>query len=1087
MKIKNHLLSLFVIGFSAATFAQKINTTDTRLLAEPAISNDQIAFIYAEDLWVANIDGTQSRRLTIDEGIESNPVFSPDGKTIAFSAEYDGNMDVFSIPSKGGVPTRLTYHPYPDIVRDFTPDGKQVLFASQRSLFTNRYTSLFTVPLTGGHTSEVEIPNAYWASYSEDGKYIAYTPIPDPFDQWKHYRGGTQTRIFIFDTTTKEVMEIPKPASGSNDSKPVFSGNTVYFKSDRDGEFNLYSYNLVSKQVQKITDFNEFGLMDLDVNAQGLLILEQSGYLHTFNPQNKELIKLKVGVATDLLELRPRFVSGSNYVRSAGISPSGARVVLDFRGEVVTVPAEKGDFVNLSQTPGVHETFPKWSPDSKSIAYFSDASGEYTLHIKDQNSIEAAMSIKLEGSGFYAHLHWSPDSKKIAYVDNARNLYITTIATQKTQKVAQDVLYQPGEYRDLFGSWSADSNWLSYTIITDTNFEQAYLFSISENKSYPVSDGLSNVTEPTFDPSGKYLYLTASTDAGPLVNWFDQSNQDMESTNALYLITLQKEVKSPFAKENDVEVIEKTEAENEKKEDNKDDKKNTTAPKLIIDWDGIMNRMVPIPVSAGNLYSLSVPKEGVLYYLTNPPHGGEVMLHKYSLADQKDEEVLETYSYEISANGEKMLYGNSGSWFVSETGKKAEKAALALDAIQIKIEPQQEWANIFDEAWRVNRDYFYDPGMHGVDWGLMKTRYKAFLPDVATKSDLYRVMSWMFAELSVGHHRFDYRGDSRVEKTTISGGLLGADYVVKNGRYQIAKIYGGLNWNPDLRSPLTEPGVQVKTGEYIIKVDGKEVTASDNLYRFFENKAGQIVALTLSPNANGSNSHTENVTAIDSERSLRNRDWVEGNIKKVDEATNGQVAYVYVPNTATGGHEYFKRYFYPQANKKAIIIDERFNGGGQLADYVIDLLNKPMQSYWNFRYGNDMKAPSASIQGPKVMLIDETAGSGGDYLPYLFRRNKLGTLVGKRTWGGLVGVLGYPEFIDGGFVTAPNVAFYNEDGFGIENVGTPPDIEVEQTPKEVIAGKDPQLEKAIEIILQQLKENPPKPLKTPEYPNKARN
>ena len=1084
MNIKNHLFSWLALGLGFISQAQSINTTDTRLLEDPAISNTHIAFIYADDLWVTDLEGKNPRRLTIDEGIEQNPVFSPDGKTIAFSAEYDGNLDVFTVPTAGGVPQRLTYHPYPDWVQGFTPDGKDVLFASQRNIFTNRYAQLFTIPVTGGNVTQLKIPNAFWASYSGDGNYIAYTPIPDRFNQWKHYRGGTQSRIFIFDTNTQEVVEIPKPEGGSNDSQPVFHNNTVYFKSDRDGEFNLYSYDLTTKQVKKLTDFKDFGLINLEVSPSGMLVLEQAGYLHTFNPATNRLTKLKIGIATDLLGLRPRFVSGKEYIRSGGISPTGARLVADFRGDIVTIPAEKGDITYLTQTPGVHETYPEWSPDGKSIAYFSDASGEYALHLKDQNSTAPAKSISLNGTGFYAYIHWSPDSKKIAFVDNGRNLYITTVATGKTQKVAQDILYQPGVYRDLWGSWSADSNWLAYTLITDTNFEQAYLFSLAENKSYPISDGLANVTNPTFDPSGKYLYLTASTDAGPVVNWFDQSNQDMESTNALYLITLQKEVKSPFAKENDVEVI--AEAEKEK-EEAKAAEKDPATPKLEIDWDGIMNRMVAIPVGTGNYGSLSAPEEGVLYYLSYPTHSGAVSLHRYNLAEQEDEELMEVDSYAISANGKKMYYYNGGNWFVSDTGKKSESGPVNMDAIQVKIDPPKEWANIFNEAWRVNRDYFYDPGMHGVDWDAMKQKYEVFLPDVPTKADLYRVMSWMFAELSVGHHRFDYRGDDRVEKETINGGLLGADYTTNNGRYQITKIYGGLNWNPDLKSPLTEPGVQAKVGEYIIKVDGKEVTASDNLYSFFENKAGQIVNLTLSENANGSKAHEEQVTAIASDRALRNRDWVEGNIKKVNEATDGQVAYVYVPNTATGGHEYFKRYFYPQADKKAIIVDERFNGGGQLADYVIDLLNKPMQSYWNFRYGKDMKAPSASIQGPKVMLIDETAGSGGDYLPYLFRRNKLGTLVGKRTWGGLVGVLGYPEFIDGGMVTAPNVAFYNEAGFGIENIGTPPDVEVEQTPKEVIAGKDPQLEKAIEIILQQLKENPPKTLTTPAYPDKTKN
>jgi tricorn protease len=463
------------------------------------------------------------------------------------------------------------------------------------------------------------------------------------------------------------------------------------------------------------------------------------------------------------------------------------------------------------------------------------------------------------------------------------------------------------------------------------------------------------------------------------------------------------------------------------------------------------------------------------------------MLHNYSLKKRKEEPIMPADGFTIAAKGEKMLFFSKGKWGITATGQKpGPEAMISTSALQVKIDPLEEWPNIFNEGWRVNRDYFYDPGMHGANWEAMKKKYAAFLPDLACKSDLYRVMQWMFSELSVGHHRFTGTGDRRTNPKSVPGGLLGADYEVANNRYRIKKIYGGLNWTPDLRSPLTEPGVDIKVGDYILAVNGQEVTAANNFYSFFENTSGKITTLTVSSSPGMAGSRTVKVTPVASEAGLRNRDWVEGNMRKVHEATNGQVAYVYVPNTATEGHEYFKRYFFPQADKAGIIVDERFNGGGQLADYYIDILKRPSQSYWNYRHGKDQKAPNASIQGPKVMLIDETAGSGGDYLPYLFRQAKLGTLVGKTTWGGLVGILGYPEFMDGGGVTAPNLAFYDAKGFGIENVGTPPDVEVEQWPADVMKGRDPQLEKAIEIVMEQLKANPPKKMDTPAHPVRVR-
>ena len=555
----------------------------------------------------------------------------------------------------------------------------------------------------------------------------------------------------------------------------------------------------------------------------------------------------------------------------------------------------------------------------------------------------------------------------------------------------------------------------------------------------------------------------------------------MKMSNAIYLVTLQKDLISPLTKRNDLETGKSNKEESEKDDNDKKDE----IVNITIDWDGIFNRIVDLPIKRGMYSNLVSPEEGKVYYLSKEPYTGNnepKALMFYDIEEREEQEIMKANSFEIAALGKKMLFKEGDSWGIAEVGKSAENGMLDTNAIKIKIDPAEEWINIFNETWRVNRDYFYDPNMHGVDWEAMKSKYSVFLSDISCRNDLYRIMQWMCSELAVGHHRFGSRGDRMNEPDRVGGGLLGADYEINNNRYQISKIYGGLNWNPGLRSPLTEPGVDAKVGDFLIAVDGRNITSDQNLHSFFENTDGKIVELTLSSNSDGSNFRKTKVVPVGNEGSLRNRNWVEENIKKVDKATDGQVAYVYVPNTAKTGHEYFKRYFFPQVNKKAVIIDERFNGGGQLADYYIDHLRKPYQSSWNFRYGKDLRSPSGSIQGPKVMITDETAGSGGDYLPFLFRKFELGELIGKRTWGGLVGVLGFPEFIDGGSVTAPNLAYFNEDGFRIENEGVSPDIEVEQWPKEVMQGKDPQLEKAIEVILEKLKENPPSYPERPAYP-----
>jgi tricorn protease len=1077
--IFTYLRVLLVLLIVSTGSISGIDTKNTRMMSQPAISSSHIAFIYAEDLWISNLDGSNPVRLTVDEGIESNPVFSSDGKLIAFSAQYDGNTDVFIIPAEGGIPKRLTWHPGDDIVRGFTPDGGSVLFLSQRTVFTDRYAELYTVKITGGFPEKVQIPNAYFASYSPDGKMMVYSPISPRYQQWKNYRGGTISTLWIYSFTDHSVVKIPQPSGGCNDADPMWIGNKIYFTSDRVGEFNLFKYDPITKDIWQLTNFEDFPVIKASASANAI-VFEQSGYLHIFDLQSNTTKKLTIGIAADLLELRPRYVQGTNYIRRVDISPTGSRVVFDFRGEIVTLPAEKGDPRNITLTTGVHEKYPSWSPDGKTIAYFSDASGEYMLHLRSQDGKGDARAIKVTGTGFYAYPRWSPDSKKIAYADNGRNLYILDAETGVIKKIDSDDLYAPGVFRDFMGDWSSDSKWIAYTKILKTNFRQVLIYSLDQQKSFPVTDGLSDASEPVFDPNGEYLYLFASTDAGPVVNWFDLSNQDMTMTSSIYLVTLRKDIISPLTKESDEESV-KTD---------KTEKAETEKPKILkIDTDGIQDRIIALPLRAGNYNSLGVAATGEILYIIRPDNPSDASkMHKYNLKDRKDEEVMDLDDYIVSADRKKMFYNKGPVFGITSAGKKPEpgKGILNISSISVKIDPLAEWPEIFDEAWRVNRDYFYDPGMHGVDWNAMKTKYSKFLPDLACRSDLNRLIQWMCSELSVGHHRISSPGDRLNNPQRVGVGLLGADYIITGNRYQIERIFGGLNWSPDLRSPLTEPGLNIKKGDFILAVNGKDLTGDKNFFSFFENTDGKIVELTINDKPDYTGSRVVKVVPLSNEYSLRNRDWVEGNLKKVTEATNGKVAYVYVPNTSGAGHEYFKRYFFPQANRKAIIVDERFNGGGSLADYYIDILQRPLQAYWNSRYTNDMKSPSASIQGPKVMIIDETAGSGGDFLPWMFRKFKVGTLVGKRTWGGLVGILGFPEFIDGGSVTAPNVAIWTKDGFIVENTGVAPDIEVEQWPADVLAGKDPQLEKAIEVALKELENNPPEEPVRPPYPIKVK-
>ncbi len=1136
---------LLLAAGTAASNAPVDAGDDTRLLSMPAMSAKSIAFVYGEDLWTADIDGKNPKRLTSDLGVESNPVFTPDGSIIAFSAQYDGNTDVFTIPVAGGTPTRLTFHPSADVVRGFTPDGKSVLFMSNRNVYSSRHAQLFTVPLTGGMPTQLPIPWGFEASYSPDGNYIAYTPVRDATAQWKHYRGGTHSRIWIYDVKTHEVVEIPQPKGRCNDLDPNWVGDTVYFRSDRNGEYNVFAVKPTGEAVaidavKPMTEFKDFPVLDINHDGKESLIFEQAGWLHTMKI-GQTPSRLKIAINTDAPEARGRFARGAKHVRDAGVSPSGMRVAIEFRGEIVSVPAEKGDPRNLTNTPDAHERNPSWSPDGKTIAYFSDEGGEYHLVLAPQDGKGEKKTIKLTGAGFYSGAAWSRDSKKILYEDNSHSLFWLDVATAKSVKISTDD-YGRGPSLKV-SSWSPDNKWVTYTLETAAHISRVYVYSLEQNKSFPITDGKSEATDPVFDANGKYLYFISSDSTGLSKHGFSQSASDARPPRyGVYMAVLQKGKPSPFLKESDEEkgvqpllparpnpdpkkdepkIDDEKKADDDKKDDAKKDDVNKKEPgkpvvKFTIDFDAIDQRIVAMPIPTGSYGNLQAGASGQLFMISRPDSGGGrgaaapgATLLRFDVDLRKITTVQSGIgTYELTPDGRKMLYSmpngtNPADWYIGSAsaggatpppatapagrgGSSTGSGKLNLDAIEVRVDPRAEWKQILHEAWRINRDYFYDPNMHGADWPSVKKKYEPFLEHVNNGGDLYKIVRWMLSELAVGHS-YTTPGERTVEKKTVSGGLLGADYEIDNGRYRFKKIYSGLNFTAEFRSPLTAPGVDVKEGEYLLAVRGIDLKVPTELYSLFENTSGKSIEITVGPTADGKGSRTVTVEPLGNELALRNREWVEANLRKVEKATDGKVGYVYVPDTAAQGVAYFKRYFYPQVDKEALVIDERFNSGGQIADYYIEALTRPFASYWAPRYGAEWRSPSAAVFGPKVMIADEGAGSGGDMLPYMFKKFKVGPVVGKRTWGGLVGISGYPVLMDGGTVTAPNFAIWSpEDGFIIENEGVAPDYDVDMWPKDVIAGKDPQLEKAIALALEALKKQPKADTKRPAYPTPTR-
>jgi len=1079
-KITLSVIALFAVFSASSLKAQN----DARLMRFPDINKDQIAFVYAGDIWKVNAQGGDAVRLTSHKGLELFPRISPDGNWIAFSAEYSGSRQVYVMPSSGGTPQQLTYYNdvgempprggYDNVILDWTPDSKNILIRGNRTPFGERNGKYFLVNIEGGFEKPLQITEGGFGVLSPDAKKLAFTPISREFRTWKRYKGGRAGEVWIYDLESDKSEQITD--FKGTDQIPVWHGNKIYFASDRSHTLNIFSYDIDTKETKQITNHTEFDVM-WPSGENGMIAYENGGFIYKLNTETGKSEKVTVNIRFDNPNILPYFKNVKDFIESAAISPGGNRALFDARGDIFSVPAENGFTINLTNTQGIREMSPSWSPNGKYISYLSDATGEYEIYLLENKKGAKAKQITFNSKAWIYDPVWSPDSKHLLYFDRTLKLKLLNIASGAVKEVTKAY---SDEIRDY--SFSPDSKWVLYTKNSANRNSAMWVYNLSNGQNNKLTGDTFNEFSPVFSKDGNYIFFLSNRDFNLDFSSFEFTYLYNDATR-IYALALRKDSPKLFKFKNDVVKVTEEAKTEPKSKKSKKDKTEDAEDKLniTIDFDGIANRVMDLPITDGNYRFLEAVEGGVLY-------GAEDGLHKYDLAKEKDDLIISSVRWSIlSADGKKMLYKSGSNWGISgiSPNQKANDGKLDLSNVEMKIDPKIEWNQIYTDGWRIFRDYFYVSNMHNIDWEGLKAKYGKLLPYVSHRADLDYILGEIIAESNTGHAYDNYGDFEKVKR--IDGGLLGAELKIdeKSNRYIISKIYKGENWNEDRRSPLTEQGINIKEGDYLISLNGYNVTTADNPYKFLENTANKHIEIKVNNSPSNLGAKTYTIKTIKSELTLFYFDWVNQRREMVEKLSNGRIGYIHVPNTAYEGNYELHRGMYEFHNKEALIIDDRYNGGGFIPVNMVDMLNRKTQSYWHRNGLQPMKYHNIAHNGPKAMLINGYSSSGGDAFPHFFRQRELGKLIGTRTWGGLVGISGNASLVDGGYIAVPRFGIFEDNEWIIEGIGVYPDIEVIDRPELTAKGIDPSIEKAVEVLLEELEKNPVKDPVIPAAPDRS--
>ncbi|MFO7914506.1 MAG: PDZ domain-containing protein [Candidatus Krumholzibacteriales bacterium] len=1067
---------ILVLAVTASTVPARAPAEEGRLLRYPHIMGDRVVFVYAGDIWTVPVEGGRARRVTsFPEGLELFPRISPDGSTIAFSGEYCGTRQVYTIPYEGGEPERLTWYPdvgrmpprggYDYMIIDWTPDGK-ILVRHNHTPFGRRVGRYYLVdPEKPGIPQPLQIPEAGPGSLSPDGGKIAFNIKSREFRTWKRYKAGRAQDVYIYDLRNNVTVQITDYKG--TDNFPMWVGQSIYFTSDRDRTLNLFRYDTGTEEITRVTGYNFYDVL-WPSRGGDRIVFEKGGYLFWHDTATGRTRKIEVTLGSDKPFTRPVYKNVKGNIGSYTISPSGVRAAFTARGEIFTVPAEHGVTRNISRTPGIRERELEWSPDGKYLLYLSEAGGEYEIWMRPKSGEGRPKQLTTGTDSWIMGIEWSPDSRKAVFTDKKSRLWVLDIESGEKTLADRSMVSEIQHY-----SFSPDSRWLCYTKSADENFMTSiWVYSLESEKAMKLTDDYTNDREPVFSADGKYIYFISQRD-------FVYGDREWE--DRIYVGTLLPETPSPVAPRNDEEDV----ASGDEKDEEKKEEKEVEIKS--IDAEGFASRVVALPLQHKRYYSLS-PVEGGLVFIYVDEEGKR-HLKKYDLEKREAETVMSGIrGYQLSADGKKFIYSANGKYGIAKLapGQKAGEGELDLSGLEMRIDPAVEWKQIYTDAWRIMRDWFYDLNMHGVDWKKIHDKYQVLLPHLAHRADLDYILGEMIGELNAGHC-YVHSGDMpAVERVPV--GVLGCSFKADGDYYRFDKIYQGANWHKAERSPLTEPGLNVKEGMYLIAIDGREVTTGENPYSFLENKVDVQVNLTVNDRPRMKGAREVTVKPADSELSLLYMNWVEENRRLVDELSGGRIGYIHVPNTHYDGYRSFFKYFQPLMKKDALIIDERYNGGGHSPYQMVEIMKRRVYSYWARRNMKLYPLPIPINEGPKAMLINGLSSSGGDAFPAYFREAGLGPLIGQTTWGGLIGYGYSPRFVDGGSFAVPGFAYVNKEGdWDVEAVGVSPDpgFEVFDDPALIQAGREPMIERAVEYLLEELEKNPPKKIEKPEGPDRS--